>query len=228
MRVEIYVEGPSDKRGMEALLQPLLETQLEAGIEIRFFSVKGNDSQRGGDAKKDVLTKIPTKAVNILRNQLDSIVIALPDLYPPNKGFPHETFEELVTGMQHQFQQVLQSKGINDSRLLNRFHVFCFKYDLEALILAAESANGALSRKLNLKHPLSITWTTPVEDQNHNRPPKKVIEEICQSCNQRYRETVYLPAILGSVAYQEIADRCPQCFQPLVEFLAELSVDSFS
>ena len=32
MRVKIYVEGPSDKLGMEALLQPLIEKKIEALI----------------------------------------------------------------------------------------------------------------------------------------------------------------------------------------------------
>ena len=37
------------------------------------------------------------------------------------------------------FSQALQKKGIQDERLKERFKVFCFKYEMEALILAAES-----------------------------------------------------------------------------------------
>jgi hypothetical protein len=95
MRVEIYVEGTSDKYAMEALLATLIEQKLQQGISIKFFAVKGNDNDKGGDAKKDLLTKTPIKAVNIICNQPDSIVVVMPDLYPQNKGFEHETIQEL-------------------------------------------------------------------------------------------------------------------------------------
>ncbi len=139
MKVEIYVEGTSDKYAMEALLAPLIERKLLAGTSIDFIAIKGNDNSRGGDAKKDLLTKTPIKAVNILRNQPDSIVVIIPDLYPKNKEFKHETIQELENGILNNFNQVLNDKGINNNRVRKRFKVFCFKHDLEALILAAES-----------------------------------------------------------------------------------------
>ncbi|NLX02489.1 MAG: hypothetical protein GXY40_08165 [Syntrophomonadaceae bacterium] len=40
--------------------------------------------------------KVPAKAVNILLNEPQTIVVALPDLYPKNKGFAHETADELI------------------------------------------------------------------------------------------------------------------------------------
>jgi len=91
MRVIIYVEGPSDKNAMEALLVNLIDKKSEEGVSIKFFQIKGEENNRGGDAKKDLLLKGPTKAVYTL-NDPNSIVILLPDLYPKNKGFPMRIF----------------------------------------------------------------------------------------------------------------------------------------
>ncbi|MBJ7296777.1 MAG: DUF4276 family protein [Dolichospermum sp.] len=218
MRVEIYVEGTSDKYAMEALLASLIEQKVQQGISIKFFAIKGNDNDKGGDAKKDLLTKIPIKAVNIICNQPDSIVVVMPDLYPRNKGFEHETIEELENGVLNNFNQVLQSKGINDNRLKEQFRIFCFKHDLEALILAAESQ---LITVLGV-NSLSVTWTIPVEEQNHNVPPKDIVERIFQKCGKKYKGSTHGRIILGNARYQDIAERCPQAFRPFVEFLENL------
>jgi Domain of unknown function (DUF4276) len=218
MKVEIYVEGTSDKYAMEALLSHLIEEKLQQGIGIEFFPVKGNNNDRGGNAKKDLLTKTPTKAVDIIRNNPTTIVVVMPDLYPQNVGFDHETVQELENGILDNFNQVLQSKRINDNRLRERFRVFCFKHDLEALILAAESQ---LISVLGV-NSLAVTWTKPVEDQNHNVPPKNIVEEIFRKCGNKYKGTVDAPRILGSVRYQDIAEQCPQAFRPFVEFLENI------
>jgi hypothetical protein len=218
MRVEIYVEGTSDKYAMEALLASLIEQKVQQGISIKFFAIKGNDNDKGADAKKDLLTKIPIKAVNIICNQPDSIVVVMPDLYPQNRGFAHETIQELANGILNKFNQVLESKGINDNRLKERFRVFCFKHDLEALILAAESQ---LITVLGV-NSLSVTWTKPVEEQNHNIPPKDIVEKIFRECGKKYKGSVDARRILESARYQDIAERCPQAFRPFVEFLENL------
>lgn len=219
-KVEIYVEGPSDKLAMEALLRPLIEVKLQQGIKIEFIPTKGKNNDRGGDAKKDLLTKIPIKTVNIISNIPNSIVVVIPDLYPKNKGFPHETLPQLEQGILQNFQQTLQSKGINDHRFQERFKVFCFKHDLESLILAAESQ---LSSRIDVTQPqLPKTWTIPVEDQNHDIPPKKIVEEIFKKYGKSYKESVDAPIILANARYQEIAKLCPQAFKPFVQFLENL------
>ncbi|MBD2665811.1 hypothetical protein B6N60_02319 [Richelia sinica FACHB-800] len=220
MRILVYVEGTSDKSAMEALLAPLIEEKLNQGISIEFFAVKGNDNSRGGDAKKDLLTQTPIRAVNILKNQQDSTVVIIPDLYPKNKGFPHEKFAELVQGIFNNFEQALQSKGINDQRLKERFKVFCFQHDLEALILAAESE---LSSILGI-NTIPKIWKIPVEDQNHGVPPKRIVEEIFKNYGKRYKESIDAPRILGIARYQDIAEQCPQAFKPFVAFLENLSI----
>ncbi len=215
MRVIIYVEGPSDKNAMEALLVNLIDKKSEEGVSIKFFQIKGKDNDKGGDAKKDLLLKAPTKAVDILCSTPNSIVIILPDLYPKNKGFPHETFQELEAGIMNNFSQALREKRIQDERLKERFKVFCFKYEMEALILAAESG---LRRKLGVADladltDLKVTWTIPVEDQNHDRPPSEIVEQLFRDYGQKYKKTVEPQLILRNTSYQEIAEKCPQCFK---------------
>jgi len=213
MRVVVYVEGSSDRAAMLALLGPLLERKRQEGIHIDFFE------SPEGDKKTSVLTKVPKRAAVIVRNDPSAIVVAMPDLYPKNKAFPHETFEELKAGILKNFDEALQARGRKgDARLKDRFKVFCFKYDLEALILAAKEA---LRDRLGVKS-LSVTWRIPVEDQNHRRPPKRIVEELFTQHSKSYRDTVDAPLILGASKYQDIAGQCPQCFKPFVQFLASL------
>jgi len=218
MRVIIYVEGASDKAALEALLAPLIAAKSQQGIGIEFFSVKGSDNKRGGDAKKDLLTKIPIKAVNILKNDPSAIVIALPDLYPKNKGFPHETVQELEWRIMDKFAQALRDKGIDDERIKERFRVFCLKYELESLILAAESE---LANRLEVDS-LTVTWKIPVEDQNHDVPPNRVVEQLFRDFGKTYKKTVDAPEILGNIDYLTIVERCTQCFKPFVDFIEQV------
>ncbi|HEY9301038.1 MAG TPA: DUF4276 family protein, partial [Phormidium sp.] len=198
MRVIIYVEGPSDKNAMESLLVNLIDKKSEEGVSIKFFAIKGPKNDRGGDAKRELLLKAPIKAVDTL-NDPNLIVISLPELYPRNKEFPQETFQQLEAGIMNNFSQALQRKGIQDERLEARFKVFCFKYEMEALILAAESA---LRGKLGVTD-LDVTWTIPVEDQNHDRPPSEIVEQLFRDYGQKYKKTVDPQLILRNTSYQE-------------------------
>jgi hypothetical protein len=213
MRVCVYVEGPSDKAAMEALLRPLIEQQRQAGVAIHFFETPA------GDRKTSVLTKVPMKAVDILANDPGSLVVALPDLYPADKAFPHRTAAELTGGIRRNFEAALQAKGLaGDARVRERFQVFCFKHDLEALLLAA---HRELAVRLGAK-PLPVTWRVPVEDQDQENPPKHIVESLFAERGKRYRDTVDAPVILAGCQYQDIAERCPQCFGPFVEYLSQL------
>lgn len=210
MKIIVFVEGPSDKQAMEVLLRPLLEEKREAGIRIGFFE------SPTGDKKKTLLNKVPIKAVNILGNEPDSMVVAMPDLYPRNKGFPHETVEELVDGMHANFREALEKKGLEpDERIRSRFQVFCFKHDLEALLLVADRP---LCAALGTER-LERNWALDVENQNHDTPPKRIIENLFEECGQRYHETADAPLILRDCSYSEIAESCPQGFGRFVSFL---------
>ncbi len=213
MRVIIYVEGPSDKAAMEALLRPLLEQKRREGTTIDFFDAPE------GNKKKSVLEKVPKKAANAICNDADAIVIAMPDLYPKNVGFPHETYKELERGILRNFDVALMARGrADDVRLRARFKVFCFKHDLEALVLACEEG---LRTRLDARS-LAVTWRLPVEDQNHDHPPKRVVEELFKEKGRAYKDTADAPIILGYSCYQDVADQCPQCFKPFVDFLERL------
>jgi len=197
---------------MEGLLAPLIAMKREAGVNIEFHPVVK------GDPKTTLLSHIPVRAVEILYAEPDTVVIVLPDLYPPNKGCPHQTLEEMVQGAMAQFRSTIKQQHINAQRLRGRFQVFCFKYDLEVLLLANEEA---LKFYLNTK-TLNRTWILPVEDQNHAHPPKQIINKLFHKHRKSYSETLDAPRILKGCHYLETADRCPQCFKPFVEFLSSL------
>jgi hypothetical protein len=208
-KVIVYVEGSSDRLAMEELLSNLLAHLQVAGVAVEFIPTEG---------KKRLLLRTPTKAVNILRNDPHAVVIALPDLYPPNVAFEHTTFGELVQALREEFTRVLTHKRVDDARLHERFLVYCFKYDLEALILAAE---GQLASRLGASS-VECTWVKPVEDQDHTMPPKRVVERVFEAHGDRYRDTIDAPLILGAAQYPDIAAACPQCFKPFVDYLESL------
>ncbi|WP_442944794.1 DUF4276 family protein [Nostoc sp.] len=91
-------------------------------------------------------------------------------------------------------------------------------YDLEALILAAESQ---LISVLGV-NSLARTWTRPVEEQNHNIPPKNIVEEIFRRCGKKYKGTLDAARILGNARYEDIAEQCPQAFGLFVQFLENI------
>jgi len=210
MKVIVYVEGPSDRLAMEELLADLLQRLEGRGVAVDFIPMEG---------KKRLLNQTPRKALHILRNDPQAVVIALPDLYPPNVSFEHHTFAELQHALMKEFNHQVCLKDITDPRLVERFHIFCFKHDLEGLILAAEKELASRLGQTVIKR----TWVTPVENQNHNRPPKRVVERLFAEYGDRYKDTIDAPLILGAAHYPEIAAACPQCFQSFVDFLESLA-----
>jgi hypothetical protein len=214
LRVLVYVEGPSDKLALYALLRPLIDAKKQNGISIDFLEVPV------GDAKKSVLINVPKRGARIVANDPHAIVVAMPDLYPKNKAFPHETASELVVGIRRAFTQslTLMTGGIVTG-YEDRFKVFCFKHDMEALILASEEGHQSRLQTPNLRRE----WRIPVEDQDHDLPPKRIVETLFRRCRKRYKATVDAPVILGASDYGTVAERCPQCFRPFVEFLSSLT-----
>lgn len=217
MRVTVYVEGTSDVRSMNELLQPLIDRKQHAGIQISFHA------NLRGDGKKSVLLEAPKRAADmLLAGPPDSFVVAMPDLYPRNKGFQHETAQQLIAGIINEFKIHIERKGrVADEQTLSRFKVFCFKYELEALILAAkESLCSALGVP---PEQLEGRWTLPVEDQNHDQPPSQIVDRLYREfLKASYEKTIDAPLILSDANYKDIADRCPQQFKPFVEFLENL------
>lgn len=165
-----------------------------------------------------LVTKVPVRAVDILSTDPESVVVAVPGLYPKNVGFAHETCAELREGILGRFREALREKKIDDNRLLDRFHVFCLKHDLEVLLLAAREE---LLGRLGTSKP-KVVWAEPVEEQNHGNPPKRIVERLFAEHGNYYQEAVDAPLILAGADYRIIADRCPECFKPFVEFLESL------
>ncbi len=199
----VYVEGPSDQLGMRELFAGVIERAQQQGKTVDFYPLNGKDH---------LLNKGPIRAINILRNKPKSCVFLVPDLYPKNKPIPHTTFDELKKALRRKFSEELQRKGCDD-RLAERFFVHCFKYDLEALILASEKP--LLARLGTFK--FSQTWITPVENQNHGNPPKRIVETLFSDAGKKYKDTSDVPLIFKQSDFQDIAEKCPQHFKPFVD-----------
>ena len=210
MKVVVYVEGKSDVLAMQALLHELIEAKKRDGVLITFHEIAI------GDRKKSLLIRAPKNAVNILRGNPDDIVAIIPDLYPPGIAFPHRTFDELRDGVMRAFGDAVREKGLDEEAYIQRFHVFCFKHDLEALVLAAEES---LARRLG--KTFRDRWSRPVEDQNHDVPPKYIVRQLYEEC-EKYYGTDEAALVLAGADYEDIAERCPQCFMPFIEFLTSL------
>lgn len=211
MNVDVYVEGPSDVASMQALLAPLVEQKRQQLVQITFYPVPK------GDKKKWLLLEMPRQAPLILKRRSQTIIIVIPDLYPRNKGFDHETPAQLSAGLETRVETALRENSL-DMRLKERFKSFCFKHDLEALVLAAHTS---LASYLNIKS-IPAKWTRRVEDLNHQHPPKRILEQLFKEAGRFYRESVDAPLILGRADYRALAEACPQCFQPFVAYLERL------
>jgi len=203
--VFVYVEGPSDQLGMRELLADVMERAAGNGNKVDFYPLNG---------KEPLLNKGPKKAINILRNRPNSYVFLVPDLYPRNKPFTHSSYDELKDELEKRFKKDLQRKNC-DERLAERFFVHCFKYDFETLILASEKA---LLNRLE-KQRFSQSWTNPVEDQDHGKPPKRIVEALFRDADMKYKDTADAPWILSRSNYREIVKECPQNFKPFLEDL---------
>lgn len=203
--VFVYVEGPSDQLGMRELFAGVIELAGQKGMKVDFYPLNG---------KEPLLNKGPIRAINILRNKPDSYVFLVPDLYPRNKPFPHTTFAELKGALLRKFNEELQRKECDD-RLANRFFVHCFKHDLEALILASEEPLRA-----RLECPTFLqSWVKPVEDQNHDKPPKRIVEALFSDVGKKYKDTADVPWILKRTSHQDLVNKCQQNFKPFVKDL---------
>jgi hypothetical protein len=162
-----------------------------------------------------LLTNAPIRAANAIVNDENIVVVILPDLYPPNIAFPHKTCDELQDGVRKRFQNAASRKSGWDDRLADRFHVFCLIHDLEVLLLASDE----LLRDRRLNAP---AWRVPPEAQNHDDPPKRVVERLFSPGS--YLSTVDGPRILAKADYRQLADRCPAGFGRFVAWLEARAV----
>ncbi len=207
----VYVEGESDKLALTTLLKPLVDKKNSEGIAIEFASVgqSGNMSNN----KRALLVKYPKKAYWILKNNRESAVVLLPDLYPYNVGVPHANYSQLRGSVLNSFGSLL---SVHEEDFKSRFEVFCFKHDLEVLLLAAFEQ---LQEHLGIS--IHKTWKRQVEEQDDNNPPKKIIQSLFRRAKKRYGVTT-AAEILRNESLQNIRSKCPQSFAPFVEYIEKL------
>ena len=163
--------------------------------------------------KKALLVKYPRKAYQIIRNNRESAVVLLPDLYPYNVGVPHVNYSQLRDGIMYSFAAMLSE---HENELRSRFKVFCFKHDLEVLLLAAIDQ---LQEYLGMN--IRRTWSEEVEDQDDNSPPKKIIESLFRKAKKRYGVAT-AAEILRKASLEDIRTKCPQSFAPFLEYIEKL------
>jgi len=148
-------------------------------------------------------------------------VIALPDLYPMARYAgtrnAHSSFEELESLLRTRFEEHAAEAKLPKATW-RRFRVHCLKHDLEVLLLAAPDE---LRQRLRTTDRLTKGWRKPVEDQNDQRPPKRVVRDLFHKYRRKrgYIDTVDAPWILEKADLVAIEKACSQRFRP---FLADL------
>lgn len=216
MKVIVYVEGPSDQKALQALLKPIIDTGRARRNGICF-------SPQGGKAA--ILDDVPRKAAAHLQQNPEDWVFALPDLYPmayyDGGHNRHRSFADLSRLLQERFKTRADKLDLaEDTR--RHFRVHCLKHDLEALVLAAPDT---LRERLKTKDALRDAWRRPVEDQNDNNPPKRVVEELFKKYRKRsyYVDTSDAVWILERASLDEVVEECKERFAPFVREIRTLA-----
>ena len=214
MKVLVYVEGPSDQAALRALLRSVLADGQRRGVGIQFLPL--------GDKAK-ILNTSAGKAARHLAEHPEDRVFALPDLYPMAyyDGTPnaHRSFADLERLLTARFAKEAQRYRVSPATQAH-FRVYCLKHDLEVLLLACRDE---LRQRLGTDHALG-QWRSPVEDQNDDQPPKRVIEGLFKKYRHKpdYIETVDAPWILERASLEAVLARCSQCFAPFVKELRQI------
>lgn len=197
MKVWVYVEGESDKLALQSLWESWGKQLREVGHGIRIIPLAD---------KSKFFRKIGPRAAEKLYENGDDIVIGLPDLYPnqpyESTKYKHNDMKELELVQGREVDEALQRVfGVRKDKarkLLERFFPCALKYDLEMLLL---SAKDELRSYLRTSDRIG-DWRNPVEEQNHNRPPKRVVEDLFRTkspLKHAYRDTKDASAILRNV-----------------------------
>jgi Domain of unknown function (DUF4276) len=214
VKVLVYVEGPSDKLALPALLRPIIEAGARKRVGIQFIATGGKDL---------LLNNVARKAADHLSENAADWVFALPDLYPMAhyRGTPihHQSLGDLRTVLYSNFKQCADKLKLS-AGVRAHFRIHCLKHDLEAVLLAAVAQ---LQKRLKTSDRLTGGWKLPVEDQNDSKPPKRIVEALFTRYLKRdYQETIDAPWILERAALDEVLKACPQCLAPFVEELRPL------
>ncbi len=215
MKVWVFVEGSSDVKALSALWSEWKEKLGEKGWGIHIIPLEN---------KSKYFKKIGPRAVTRLVDDKSDLVVGLPDLYPnqnyANTDYRHNNLQELREVQTRLVKQNLQQevrRAEVDSHMA-RFYASALKHDLEVLLLAATKQ---LKIRLGMqnRHRLS-GWRRP-EDQNQDKPPKKIVGELFRRHLKRpYREISDSDAILRNADLREVAEQCP-AFRAMIDWIGE-------
>lgn len=211
MNVLVYVEGPADRIALETLLRGVRGEAQQRGVGVRFIPLGG---------KAAILNHVGIRAADHLASHPDDWVFALPDLYPmaafDGTDNAHASFEQMEAILRGRFTARCAKIGLSEDRRLH-FRVHCFKHDLEVLLLAAPDA---LRMRLGTRDSLKGRWRSVVEEQNDEKPPKRVVEALFnQYRRKKYVDTDDAPWILSKAVLAEVIKGCHQQFAPFVHEL---------
>ncbi len=216
MKVWVFVEGKSDVQALSALWSGWKQKLREKGWGIQLIPLEN---------KSNFFRKFGPRATEKLLHDTRDLVVGLPDLYPNqnyvNTRYKHDNLQELQ-GVQKSLvneslssQQKVRRTDIDGYR--TRFYASALKHDLEVLLLAATSQ---LQSRLRMQNSPS-GWRRPPEDQNQNRPPKKIVEGLFRRHLRRpYREISDSDAILRNADLREVAEQCP-AFRAMIDWIGE-------
>ena len=216
MKVLVYVEGPSDRSSLQALLRPVISQGAGNGVGISFIPLL---------SKAAVLDDSARKAADHLLDNPHDWVFALPDLYPMSafqgSRNAHNSFLEMRDLLLGRFNSRADHIGLPQERR-TAFRVHCLKHDLEALLLASRDE---LRQRLNTKDALNGRWRLPVETQNDSHPPKRIVESLFKQYRKKpkYQDTVDAPWILSRADLAQVRAECGQAFDPFVKELSLLA-----
>jgi hypothetical protein len=197
VKVWVFVEGPADKLGLEALWTKWRVRLKAAGWGLVIVPLQ---------SKANFLRKFGTRAAEKLAHDGQDLVVGLPDLYP-TAPFNDSEFRHPDVGSLKELQRRTVEKALRDHHgvagtrvedCIQRLRPSVFRHDFEMLLLAAVDAlRDHLGTSERLGH-----WRVPVEDQDLVRPPKRLIETLFLTKSRRrkaYRDTKDAPAILSKV-----------------------------
>ena len=198
MKVWVFVEGPSDRLALMSLWDAWLRNMSDRGWGIHVLPL---------DNKSQYLRKIGHRAAEKLAQDPQDLVVGLPDFYPiqPYRGttYEHADLPTLQTLQKTLVQDALRSvfRVATTTTAMSRFHASAMKHDLEVLLLAAKEA---LRTRLKTKDRLG-NWRNPPEDQNHDHPPKRIVEELFRAkLGRAYLDTTDFAAVMRNAELRDL------------------------
>lgn len=196
--VWVFVEGKSDAGALSVLWADWKQKLGNTGWRLRIVPLAN---------KSKYLANIGIRAADKLVSNVNDLVVGLPDLYPNqdfvNTKFRHSNLHELqnlqIQLVKLEVEQMVVTVEVGTC--MERFFASALKHDLEMLLLAVP---GQLRNRLKTSAS-SIDWPRRPEDQNQNKPPKKIVEKLFRTRLKRsYREITDSQAILSKATLSEV------------------------